>query len=346
MEKIDKNNYEAYFLDYAEGNLTEPQLLLLNEFLKKHPALKSELEEFEIILLEEKNTSSNFSKEQLFREESTGLTTADYLMISEVEGTINKTEKLALASLVEKDKSLLHDLSVYHTTKLPVNKKVIYPAKEELFQKETKIIFWWRSIASVAAAILALVIFNLNNEPKVYFPSQPSFSADNSTSDEVQDYAFTIKEQPSKEGTALLIDNKTNTIKSKSTIEKQSNTSLAKINSPASTELNSDELEKIQKQPFETEVVETSNPKLTPIVQEDQPETLAEVSPTKTKNEEFVTLKDFAKQKVLKGKTFSETVADELAELAKEKLDIKVERSKKEDKFAVNIGKFSFSRNK
>ena len=46
---INKDNYEIWFLDYAEGNLDENQRQELFEFLKEHPALKNELDEFEII---------------------------------------------------------------------------------------------------------------------------------------------------------------------------------------------------------------------------------------------------------------------------------------------------------
>ncbi|NEN24116.1 hypothetical protein G3O08_11450 [Cryomorpha ignava] len=51
MERINIHNYEAFFLDFAEGNLTESQLVELNNFLDENPDLKSELESFEIVEL-------------------------------------------------------------------------------------------------------------------------------------------------------------------------------------------------------------------------------------------------------------------------------------------------------
>lgn len=51
MDKINRNNYEAFFLDFAEGNLSENQLVELNIFLAENPDLRAELEAFEIVEL-------------------------------------------------------------------------------------------------------------------------------------------------------------------------------------------------------------------------------------------------------------------------------------------------------
>lgn len=59
MEKINIHNYEAYFLDFVEGNLTESQLVELNHFLEENPDLKSELEAFEIVELPNVHNQTN-----------------------------------------------------------------------------------------------------------------------------------------------------------------------------------------------------------------------------------------------------------------------------------------------
>ena len=40
MEKISIFNYEAYYLDLLEGNLSEEDTALLLDFLEQHPHLK------------------------------------------------------------------------------------------------------------------------------------------------------------------------------------------------------------------------------------------------------------------------------------------------------------------
>ena len=44
MEKIDLNNYEAYFLDFMEGSLSAEEKHDLFTFLEKHHELKNEFE--------------------------------------------------------------------------------------------------------------------------------------------------------------------------------------------------------------------------------------------------------------------------------------------------------------
>ena len=45
------NNYEAFFIDYLEGTLSSELVQELNSFLRIHPELKVELEDFAFIPL-------------------------------------------------------------------------------------------------------------------------------------------------------------------------------------------------------------------------------------------------------------------------------------------------------
>ena len=45
--KIDRNNYEVYFIDYFEGNLNREEREELFQFLFLNPDLKNEFDEFE-----------------------------------------------------------------------------------------------------------------------------------------------------------------------------------------------------------------------------------------------------------------------------------------------------------
>ncbi|NJK98050.1 MAG: hypothetical protein HC905_26890 [Bacteroidales bacterium] len=50
--KIDLNNYEAFFLDFAEGRLDNSSTLEMLAFLRNHPELKAELENFSNLRIE------------------------------------------------------------------------------------------------------------------------------------------------------------------------------------------------------------------------------------------------------------------------------------------------------
>ncbi|MDA9072069.1 hypothetical protein N9J85_00060 [bacterium] len=79
MSKIGLHNYEAWFLDYSEGNLTENQMMELEVFLEQHPNLKQELTDFEVVLLQDSEDISvgELFKNALVREETTRLTKTD-----------------------------------------------------------------------------------------------------------------------------------------------------------------------------------------------------------------------------------------------------------------------------
>ena len=168
--EINKNNYEAYFLDFVEGNLSVALQKELDLFLIQNPELKAELQEFEMIVLDSEDVSNTSLKNSLFREETTGLVELDYLMVSEIEGSITKEEKMKLNSLMAESPSIQKDFIAYQKTKLVPSEKVEFPNKSSLIKKEGKVIYFFRYAAAVAAAILALVWFNINSPEERYNP--------------------------------------------------------------------------------------------------------------------------------------------------------------------------------
>ena len=62
MHKIDIHNYEAYLLDYSEGNLTGELQVELELFLIQHPELEINLDELSLVTLE--NESASFSNKK------------------------------------------------------------------------------------------------------------------------------------------------------------------------------------------------------------------------------------------------------------------------------------------
>ena len=159
-KRINKDNYEAFFLDHAEGNLSDSDLLLLQEFLIAHPELQAELDDFESISLSMESSEEEFDgKMGLKREETTGLLMKDYLMIAELEKVNSSNEKDALSSLYQDETSLLKELNQYQKTIL-TPEDIPFPAKSDLYE-EKKVRLLWLPYAA-AAAVLFLVFFNLN----------------------------------------------------------------------------------------------------------------------------------------------------------------------------------------
>jgi hypothetical protein len=93
MEKITRHNYESFFLDYLEGELSDELKMELEVFLTENPDLAEELEEFESVSLKPEATSSTWndlkvpSLEDLVKNES--LREQLYFRCAEVQANVH-----------------------------------------------------------------------------------------------------------------------------------------------------------------------------------------------------------------------------------------------------------------
>ncbi len=105
MEKITRHNYEAFFLDYLEGNLSEELHTELKTFLAQNPDLALELEEFENVALEPESPSADWndlkvpSLDELTKSESL----REQLYFRCAEDDANEYDKKLLAELLAED---------------------------------------------------------------------------------------------------------------------------------------------------------------------------------------------------------------------------------------------------
>lgn len=160
---INRQNYEIWFLDYLEGALSEKQTVLLMRFLDKHPDLQAEFAEMELIQLPD--TSLSFpDKNQLKRSVSKLMPTGDdLLLIASIENDLSKQEELILQKKLATSPQLRHAKKLFGLSKLKADLTVKYPNKKEL---KKGVIIPWRTISSVAAALLLLfaLMFALKDE--------------------------------------------------------------------------------------------------------------------------------------------------------------------------------------
>lgn len=159
MNLITKNNYEAYLLDYLEGNLSPELSAELMLFFENNPEFKEDLEAFESITLIP-STEELVTKEDLkITENKIGLVNYEDAIISEIEGENTVEQSAALQAFLRKHPEKEKELTAYRNTKLKAL-PIIYKDKSALMQKESKVIplYWW--YASAAAVILALFLLN------------------------------------------------------------------------------------------------------------------------------------------------------------------------------------------
>lgn len=166
MDKINLHNYEAYFLDYVEGNLDAQQQNQLEVFLTKHPDLKAELQDFDNIQLTESKSQESFQhKKFLKRDEKTSLSHVDTLLIASIEGLLSDGEAQELTRLLS-DPKISKQLSAYQKVKLKADPNISYPYKHSLKRKQAFSFKNSFKYAAAAAIIFSVFYFNQSSESR------------------------------------------------------------------------------------------------------------------------------------------------------------------------------------
>ncbi|MCB9223740.1 MAG: hypothetical protein R2780_03800 [Crocinitomicaceae bacterium] len=183
MEKINLNNYEAFFLDYLEGNLSAQQEFELLDFLEKHPDLKAELDmDLDEVKLDPVSISmgaASLKKKGIQPEE------VDGLMIASVEGLLSSTEEMALSTYVVAN-GLESEIKYYHNTVLHADLTEVYGDKKDL-KKRNRIAPILFPVIGAAAIAITVWISNSENEDKTTISNN---SIDNQVAMEIEPKFF------------------------------------------------------------------------------------------------------------------------------------------------------------
>lgn len=129
---ININNYEAYFLDYHEGNLSPQQVADLYLFLSQHPELKKEFEDFEHIVLEDFSAPVFENKDRL-KKNITAENREEYF-IRAVEGTLDTTELALLTTFLTIHPEFVIEFNLFKKTKLQTDTRIVFENKDLLKQ--------------------------------------------------------------------------------------------------------------------------------------------------------------------------------------------------------------------
>lgn len=348
MSTINLHNYEAYFLDSLEGNLTAAEELQLKAFLEAHPDLKAELEDFENIQLSKEDVQ--FSKSTLIRNEETALLQKDHLLIAGAEGVLSPEEQKEFNTLMEQEPNLLDELALYEKTKLP-QERVLFADKDSLKKKQGKLIYWqfYAAAASVAAALLSIVLLNTPSVEPLYETARVQKIEQVAFDSEAPNFGYIIQAEE---------------LKKKSRPTQAVENSFAKVE-PITNQKNKADLDQVplKKLDEQLEFAELEQEEIQPKAKEAQiidelaeqevlaslPEHLEAEEPSKTKSQSL-SLKEYAKEtlkkEVLNNKTLTQVLADELASATNEKVvfEPSSKANKKGLQFAMNLGSISISK--
>ncbi|KJF44196.1 hypothetical protein [Draconibacterium sediminis] len=162
MKEINRTNYEAYFIDYLEGNLDEGMIDSFIAFLKANPDLKQELELYEPISLEPEKVTFN-NKTELYKSKYDNHEAFDNAAIALLEGDLNEHEKQEFETYLTNDPEKEKQAAAFQKAILTADESIVFANKKKLYKKAPgkTILLWTSRVAAVL--VLGLVIFNLVN---------------------------------------------------------------------------------------------------------------------------------------------------------------------------------------
>lgn len=164
---INRSNYEAYLLDWMEGNLTVELQQELKAFLAANPDLQVDLELDEWIKLAE--PEQIFELKDRLKRGVINQENIEWYLTVRTEGDTSEVEDRMIENFLELHPKWRRDQQLFLMAKVPVDKEIVFENKAGLYRN--RIIPLYRRKAlyyTVAAAVVVLLIgvFQLRQSEK------------------------------------------------------------------------------------------------------------------------------------------------------------------------------------
>lgn len=160
--KINIHNYEEFFLDYLDGNLSESEIVELEDFLLENPDLRKELEGMEEINLQEEKLK--FPNPENLKQIDLSLPVTeenfDFFCIANMEGDLNEEQNAAFSEYLKENPSKAQEKEIFGHTRLKADQNKYFSNKQQL-RKTIFVVYRreFRTAAAIAAGIALLMVF-------------------------------------------------------------------------------------------------------------------------------------------------------------------------------------------
>lgn len=163
MERISIFNYEAFYLDFLEGNLSEEDTALLMAFLEEHPELKVDEDDFLSLDAPTMELSHSDKKElkQIDENAAIVLSNVEHFMIADAEGILSGSKRKELDGFIAKHPQLEQERVAWKAMYLVANRDEVYGDNSDL--KRRTIVFWPYAAAVAACIVVAFLLLNNSN---------------------------------------------------------------------------------------------------------------------------------------------------------------------------------------
>lgn len=164
---ITRHNYEELFMLYADNELSPEQCREVEMFVEANPDLKSELDLFRSLKLEEDPAITLGDKSFLFRKETVAREEVQTLMLLHLDGELPAAEAASLEARISGDQSLRQEWEILKQAKLRPELEIRFPDRQLLYRHAAAgarvLHIRWVRYAAAAVAVLIAGLLWLNN---------------------------------------------------------------------------------------------------------------------------------------------------------------------------------------
>jgi len=199
MMKIDRNNYEPYFIDYFEGTLDEKLVDDFLEFLQQNPDLKKELSLFNSVNVEPEEVKFT-KKDLLFKEKFDVEKEFNKAAIAQMEGDISVSEKKKFENYIQNHPEKEKDIALFQATKLIPDETVIFNKKNKIFRYSVgrTVMNWSIRIAAILILVFTFYVLINNSSNDVIPENQVAKVEDKTPTKEIQAKVIQTPEKQEK----------------------------------------------------------------------------------------------------------------------------------------------------
>ncbi|HOZ29970.1 MAG TPA: hypothetical protein PLL66_03550 [Bacteroidales bacterium] len=159
-EKININNYEAWWVDYLDGKLSESDEEKLFAFLESNPKISSNLIDTDDFMLSAPDI--RYPEKSSLKADSQ----IENLLIAKIENEINSEDNKFISERIETDKKVATAYSTYQKTILVPDSSIVFEGKKYLKKKEVIPLYKYASAAAVFALVFGIGYLFTRNVPE------------------------------------------------------------------------------------------------------------------------------------------------------------------------------------
>lgn len=165
---INRNNFEAYLLDYLEGNLDPLLTADLMAFLAEHPEFEKFLPDYDgQLALSDTCAFGNTASLKKDFADVPSITSRNFdeFCVASCENLLGESDRMRLSAYILQHPEKQHDLELYRQIRLVPDRAIRYPDKAGLKKNQGKVALRYLYYAVAIAASFLLIFLLVNRKP-------------------------------------------------------------------------------------------------------------------------------------------------------------------------------------